>query len=45
MRGYRLTGEGCRAVRLVQVISLVWLLIDEAPAGIIVMGSLIVTDF
>jgi len=34
MRGYRLTGEGCRAVRLVQVISLVWLLIDKSAAGI-----------
>ena len=29
-------------VRLVQVISLVWLLIEESPAGIIVMGLLIV---
>ena len=45
MRGYRLTGEGSRAVRLVQVISLFWLLIDESPACIIVMGSLIKIDF
>jgi hypothetical protein len=45
MRGYRLTGEGCRAVRLVQVINLVRLLIDESPTGIIVMGSLIISDF
>jgi len=45
MRGYRRTGEGCRAALLVQVNSLVWLLIDESPAGIIVMGLFIVTDF
>ena len=37
--------EGCRAALLVQVNSLVWLLIDESPAGIIVMGLFIVTDF